>query len=189
MAAQALSLAAFVAVAAGVGLLRYAWRRYSARHGALVGAGWLLLALSAILAAGAFGAETGPALAIAAFCVVGLTLVFANIEFRQRRVRAASAPFADPAERRSSIAWTALRIATACILSALAALAVGIAVAACAPVQSSNVVFFTTFGILLLWTVFAVWSTTDTHALRVFSVLGAIAAAAYGLAGWPGVCG
>jgi len=189
MGASGLALAGFVAVAAGIAVLRCAWRRQERWHAAAVACGWAVLGAAILIHAAAFSAEVGSAIAVTAFCLAGIAAAAFGLEIRPGRAAAARERFIDPSENPVNLGRAVLRMATTGFLTLVAALAVGMAFTACAPVTAPNAVVFGVFTALVVWAGLAVWAVTDARVLRTGGILLLVAAVAYGLAAWPGVCG
>lgn len=180
---------AFLTVAAGIAMLRVAWRRTERWHAAAVAGGWVVLGLSVLIYAAASGAEVGPAIAATAFCIAGIAAVGSGFELRAARAKAARAALIDPAETGSTIWQAVLRTVTTGVLSLAAALAIGVALIACAPEATPNAVVFAVFATLVIWAGLAIWAVTDARLLLTAGVLTLVAASAYALALTPGACG
>ena len=185
----ALALTGFAAVAAGIAVLRCAWRRQERWHTAVVAVGWAVLGAAVLIHAAASGAEVGPAIAVTAFCIAGIASAAFGLEIRAARAAGARERFIDPSENPVDLWRASLRTLTTGVLALIAALCAGMTFTACAPVSAPNAVVFGVFTTLLVWAGLAVWAVTDARVVRTGGVLLLVAAAAYGLAVSPGVCG
>jgi hypothetical protein len=188
-ASDGLALAGFLAVAAGIAVLRFAWRRRERWHAAAVAGGWAVLAVAVLLYASSVGAEVGPAVAATAFCISGIAAAALGLQIRAPRTAGPREQFIDPSENPSHIGRDIIRTLTTCVLTLAAALCIGLAFNACAPMATPNAVVFGVFATLVAWSGLAVWAVTDRNVARTAAVLVVIAALAYALATTPGVCG
>ena len=184
-----LAFAGVVAVAAGIATLRYAWRRQERWHAVAVAGGWAVLAAAVLICEAAYSAEVGPAVAATAFCIAGIVAAGFGLQVRPAKAAGARERFIDPSENPVHLGWAVLRTVTTGVVTLIAALCVGMTFTACVPVAAPNAVVFGVFTALLVWAGLAVWAVTDARVLRTAAILLLVAAAAYGLAVWPGVCG
>ena len=188
-ASGGLALAGFVAVAGGLAMLRYAWRRPDRWHAAAVAGGWAVLGAAVLIHAAAFSAEVGPAIAVTAFCIAGIATAALGLQIRATRGAGARERLIDPSESPVHLGRAVLRTVTTGILTLIAALCVGMTFSVCVPASAPNAVVFSVFTTLLVWAGLAVWAVTDARVVRIGGMLLLVAAVAYGLAVWPGVCG
>jgi putative Mn2+ efflux pump MntP len=182
------AFAGFVAVAAGIAVLRCAWRRHEGWHAAAIAGGWAVLGAAVLIHAAAFSAEVGPAVAVTAFCIAGIAAAGFGLQVRAARA-ATRERFIDPSESPVDVGRALIRTLTTGVLTLIAALGVGMTFTACVPVAAPNAVVFGVFTTLLVWASLAVWAVTDARVLRTAAILLIVAAVAYGLAVSPGVCG
>lgn len=183
MAGIALPVIAASTALLSVGMLRYAWRRPSRRHAAVLG-GWATAAVSLMLYSSARGAEVGVPFAVAVFSLGGIAAVLANIEIRapkKMRSRERSTP---PADSRSSPLSVVLRTLTVGVLTALTVLGFGLACVKSFTLPGTNVLLFTGFAMLAVWAVLIVWASTDPRIVRVTVIFAVLAALANLLAHW-----
>jgi hypothetical protein len=133
--------------------------------------------------------EVGPAVAVTAFCIAGIVAAAFGLQIRAAKGAGARERLIDPSESPVNLWRAVLRTVTTGILALIAALSVGMTFTACAPVAAPNAVVFGVFTTLVVWAGLAVWAVTDGRLMRTGAILAALAAVAYGLAVWPGVCG
>ncbi len=189
-ASGGLAFAGFVAVAGGIAVLRYAWRRPERWHAAAVAGGWAVLGAAVLIHAAAFSAEVGPAVAATAFCIAGIVAAAFGLQIRAARAAGARERLIDPSENPVHLWRAVLRTVTTGVLALIAALCVGMTFTACAPASAPNAVVFGVFTTLLVWAGLAVWAVTDARVVRT----GSHSRCSWrrlrtGLAVWPGVCG
>lgn len=189
MESGGLAIAGFVAVAAGIAVLRYAWRWQDRWHAAAVVGGWAVLGAAVLMHSAAFSAEVGPAIAVTAFCIAGIAAAAFGLEIRAAKTASARERFIDPSENPVHLGRAVLRTLTTGVLSLIAGLCVGMTFTACMPISAPNAVVFGVFATLLVWAGLAVWAVTDARVARTGGILLVVAAVAYGLAVSPGVCG
>lgn len=185
--ASVLSIAGLLTAAAGVGVLRFCWRNPARWHAPGLALGWAVLGASVFLLSSAFGAEPGSAFAVTAYSIAGMAAVLLNIEVRTSK-RPARMRTTAPAESSPNLPRALLRTLTTGILSAVAALWIGITYTACAPLPGPDALVFSSFAVLLLWSSFVVWAMSATKVVPVALILAVGAAIAYGVVRGTGLC-
>lgn len=186
-AASVLSIAGLLTAAAGVGVLRYCWRNPARWHAPGLALGWAVLGASIFFLSSAFGAEPGSAFAVTAYSVAGIAAVLLNIEIRTSK-RTGRVRTTAPAESSRNLPRALLRTLTTGILTAVAALWLGITYTACAPLPGPNALVFSSFAVLLVWSGFVVWAMSATKVGPVALILAVCAAIAYGVVRGAGLC-
>lgn len=166
----------------GIGILRYAWRRPARLHALMVSGGWATVIVSMILYARACGAEAGVPFALAAFSLGGIAAVLGNIEIRTPKKREARERSTPPAESHSSALTVVLRTIVVGLLTALAAWGVGLAYARSFTLPGTNVLLFSGFALLVIWSALIVWASSDPRVVRITVILAALTALANGVA-------
>ena len=162
--------------AAGVGLIRWAWRgpaRWAATR-----AGWALL-LAAVPAWAMTAAwDKAWALALLAPSLVAFAVLAGGLELRPARVAQAARAAVELPERSGEAVWRALvRTLYAGPLSGLAAMAIGAAWALRGAGSAADRMGVALLLSPALWAAGLVWSTTDPKLPRVGGGLGALALA------------
>jgi len=188
MASTSLAFAALLAALGGVALLRLSWRWKTRLHGFLVAAGWLTLAASLVLAVTAFGAEVGPPVILTAWSLAGIAAVLGNLERRTARVRAPRSETIDPDDTDSGWLHFAFHLLSACLLTGIAAFLSFVLLAQCLFLPTPNAVLFGVFALLLLWSLFAIWASSDRRVFRTAAMLAALAGLSYAATSAAGVC-
>lgn len=168
---------ALAATAAGLGLMRWAWRR--TRRGATTLTGWALL-LAAVPAWAMTAAwDKAIALALLAPSLLAFVVVAAGLELRRARLGATSRATVELPDQSVEAVWRALvRTFYGGPLSGLAALLIGAAWAlrgaGSAPDRMAAALLLSP----ALWAAGLVWSTTDPRLLRIGAGLAGLAMAA-----------
>lgn len=168
-----LALIAAGALAAFVLRVAWAWRK-GGRVVFILGA-WLVLALALVGAAWPLGAARGPFIALALLSFGALIYVATNVQWRQARVRAPREAALEPSDRPSR-AWRGwLRAALAGPLGGLAAMGVGLAIAAFAPGDAQTRIVTGGLFVPILWGGAMAWTLSDDKILRATAVLAGVA--------------
>ncbi|CAN5407692.1 hypothetical protein BH10PSE4_BH10PSE4_17610 [soil metagenome] len=166
----------------GVWLLWRAWKRHPRPRAGLIGGGWALLLLAAVLLAPWAGGDRG--VAITTLLVAAAATVFIVISGRwtspkgkQARPIRAPARGADPA---TGPATTPLRTVAAALLalpvSLVASVAFGLVLALYAPGSQADKLVTAAFGAPLLMAGAMVWTCADRRLLRTAGLLVALTA-------------
>lgn len=167
---------ALAATAAGVGLIRLAWRRPAQRSARL--AGWALLLAAAPAWAMTAAWDKAVALALLAPSLLALMVLAGGLQLRRARPGRAARAVVELPDRSGEAVWRGLvRTLYAGPLCGLAALLIGAAWAlrgaGSAPDRMGAALLLSP----ALWAVGLIWSTTDPKLLRVGGGLGVLALA------------
>lgn len=168
------SVAILVAGAAGAWLLRRAWRTRGER-GALIAAGWLLIAAATVLPAWVLGSARGPFIALTIIPVAALAVVTSGLQVRARRTARAgvsSDSLAPEPLERPSTAWRGvLRWLLAGPIGMIAALSVGVCYAVWMPGLPQTRLLIGGIIVPVAWGGAMAWTLADNRILRATAVL------------------
>jgi hypothetical protein len=167
---------------AGAWLLQRAWQRKDAHRGLLRSAGWIVLIVVVLAAAGILGPARGTFIALTLIPICALCVVAAGLQRRNARAshRASNDGLAPEPLDRPSVWWrTTLRWLLAGPIGMLAAIAVGICYAVWVPGEPQTRLLIAGLMIPVLWGGGMAWTLADNRVLRATAVLVGTAVAGF----------
>ena len=169
----------------GLVSLRRAWQRDVAMKALWMVGGWLLLALSLLCFSLWLGGEVGIPVALVFVSTAALCLVATNVKWREARGPRRRTGVIDPSDRKSRVWRGVVRTLLAGPLSGLAAIGVGVALAARLPLQEIDRVAMGGLAVPLIWAGGMAWTLADDKIIRASLVLIAVSAISYAIAFLP----
>lgn len=187
MSLSPLTATALAAALAGVGVLRWGWRRAGLAHLLSLWIGWGGAVLAGASFAAAVGAETGLAFALLAVMGAGLLAIAAQVRVRPGRettARMEPADLIEPKARRKRTLRGAVRVVAATLFAAFGALGAGALIAATAPVEGVNAAALGALAIPPLWGGGMAWALGDDKLVRPVLGMAGLGAAGFALVFW-----
>lgn len=181
------TIAGSLVMAVGLVFVRLHWVRRGDAPGWVLFAGWLAVGGAFIAFARAWGAEMGTTYALGVVSLIAYGVIIATRERRAAKVRAprehAYDPEARPTNWRRGIAKSLLAI----VLSGIAAIGVGVALAVMLPWPPQDRAVIGGLLVPILWGGGMAWTLCDPRLVRATLILLAVSALSYGLAFLPEV--
>ncbi len=150
-----------------------------------MGSGWFLLALSLLCFSLWLGGEVGIPVALAFVSTAALCLVATNVKWREARGPRRRTGVIDPSDRKSRVWRGVVRTLLAGPLSGLAAIGVGVALAARLPLLEIDRVAMGGLAVPLIWAGGMAWTLADDKIIRASLVLIAVSVISYAIAFLP----
>lgn len=182
-----LSLAGGLLLTAGVIMLRKRWlARRSSGLGYLIG-GWLAVLAGFAVLAHAWGTEMGTTYALGALSVAAYALIGMTHERRISKQRGPRESAFDPEERPTNWRRGVAKSLLAIVLSGVAAIGVGVAIAIYLPMPPADRAVIGGLIVPILWGGGMAWTLCDPRLVRATIILLSVSALGYGIAFLPKV--
>lgn len=182
-----LALAGGLLLAAGVVLLRRRWLQKRSGGLALLIGGWLAVLSGFYVFARAWGAEMGTTYALGAMSTAAYALIGLTYERRVSKQRGPRESAFDPEDRPTNWRRGIAKSLLAIVLSGIAAIGVGVALAIYLPLPPADRAVIGGLLVPILWGGGMAWTLCDPRLVRATIILLSVSALGYGIAFLPKV--
>ncbi len=174
-------------MAAGLVAIRRHWRARGSATAWLLLGGWLAVFIAFWLFGQAWGAEMGTTYAIGALSLLAYGLIVITHERRTAKTRGRRENVYDPENRRSNWRRGIAKSLLAIVLSGIASIGVGVAIAVTLPLPPQDRAIIGGLLVPILWGGGMAWTLCDPRLVRATVILLAVSALSYGIAFLPKV--